>query len=91
MAIAPAIPFYLLLVNGYVFIMMLYDKRQARKGSWRVQEGSLLFLSVLGGGFGGLVASRLARHKTKKVKFLICFMLGILIDVLFLWQWLNIR
>ncbi len=34
---------------------MGYDKRQAKKGKWRVPESNLIFVSLLGGGIGELL------------------------------------
>ncbi|AUB52778.1 MULTISPECIES: DUF1294 domain-containing protein [Enterococcus] len=77
--------FYLFIVNVYLFGLMGYDKRQAKKGAWRVPESNLLFVSLLGGGLGGLFAQRIFRHKTKKKKFTIVFMLGIMIDLVLIY------
>lgn len=49
--------FYLLIVNLYTFGLMGYDKRQAIRHKWRVPEANLLFISGIGGGAGGLLAS----------------------------------
>lgn len=74
--------FYLLLVNLYTFGLMGYDKSQAIHHKWRVPEANLLFISSIGGGAGGLLASRLFHHKTQKKKFFVSFMIGIILGCL---------
>lgn len=71
---------YLILVNGCVFLLMGYDKRQAIKKKWRVPEVNLLFMGIIGGGLGGLIARQVFHHKTRKKKFLLSFLLGIFVD-----------
>ncbi|MGM0124141.1 hypothetical protein IGI37_001515 [Enterococcus sp. AZ194] len=72
--------FYLFIVNLYLFCLMGYDKRKAKKKQWRVPESNLLFVGLIGGGLGGLLAQKAFHHKTRKRKFLICFLLGIVTD-----------
>ncbi|MGX7196142.1 DUF1294 domain-containing protein [Enterococcus olivae] len=72
---------YLIIVNVYVFFLMGYDKRQAIKKKWRVPEANLIFMGLVGGGLGGLIARRVFHHKTRKKKFLIGFLLGVLFDL----------
>ncbi|EFF61716.1 conserved domain protein [Enterococcus faecium PC4.1] len=45
---------------------MGYDKHQARNGGWRVPENNLIFVSLLGGGLGGLISWKVFHHKTRK-------------------------
>lgn len=77
--------FYLVLVNIYLFCLMRYDKRQAKKGKWRVPESNLIFVSLLGGGIGGLIARKVFHHKTRKKKFTIGFMAGVLVDLILIY------
>ncbi|KAF1304690.1 MULTISPECIES: DUF1294 domain-containing protein [Enterococcus] len=72
---------YFILINLYVFFLMGYDKHRARKQQWRIPESNLLFMGVVGGGLGGLLAQHIFHHKTLKRKFTICFIIGILVDV----------
>ena len=39
---------YLLVVNVITFLMMGFDKHEAKKGNWRVSEKTLFTLVVLG-------------------------------------------
>ena len=68
--------FYLLIANLYLFGLMGYDKYQAVKKKWRVPEWNLLFMGLIGGGIGGLIAQRVFHHKTRKRKFYI-FLLSV--------------
>ena len=77
--------FYLVLVNIYLFCLMGYDKRQAKKGKWRVPESNLIFVSLLGGGIGGLIARKVFHHKTRKKKFTIGFMAGVHVDLILIY------
>ena len=65
--------YYLLLINAIGFLLMLIDKRRAVKNRWRIPEKTLLTVALLGGSFGGLLAMKLFRHKTKKPLFAIGF------------------
>ncbi|KAF1303821.1 DUF1294 domain-containing protein [Enterococcus saccharolyticus] len=76
---------YLFLINTYVFLVMWYDKRQAERKKWRIPEARILMCGVLGGGLGGLLARSLFRHKTRKTKFLFCFLLGVVLDIVLLY------
>ncbi len=57
---------YLLLLSLITFICYGIDKRKAKKGKWRIKEGTLLILSLIGGATGGLLAMKKFRHKTTK-------------------------
>ena len=61
--------FYLLIINALGFVIMLADKRRARKKLWRIPESTLLTVALLGGSAGTLVGMRLFHHKTRKPKF----------------------
>ncbi|MFA9558694.1 DUF1294 domain-containing protein [Evansella sp. AB-rgal1] len=60
---------YLVFVNFIGLILMRMDKKRAIKGTWRISERFLLLISLIGGAFGMLVASKVYRHKTKKKLF----------------------
>lgn len=78
------IPLYLVVVNGYLFGLMGYDKQQAKKNGWRVPEWNLLLMGIIGGGAGGLLAQRFFHHKTRKKTFYIVFVLGTILALLFI-------
>lgn len=60
-------------------------KYQAKKGGWRVPENNLIFVSLLGGGIGGLNSRKVFHHKTRKKKFTVGFVLGVLVDLLLIY------
>lgn len=60
---------YLVIINLVGFLAMAIDKRRAKKGEWRIKEGSLFMITLLGGGIGTIAGMYLFRHKTKKLKF----------------------
>ena len=60
---------YLVIINLVGFLAMAIDKKRAKKGEWRIKEGSLFMITLLGGGIGTIAGMYLFRHKTKKLKF----------------------
>lgn len=62
---------YLLCINIIGFLAMGIDKLKAKKGWWRIPEGTLMTLCLLGGGIGTIAGMYTFRHKTKKMKFTI--------------------
>lgn len=62
---------YLLLINAAGLLVMLADKKKARKNLWRIPEATLLTMAALGGSIGILAGMYLFHHKTRKPKFFI--------------------
>ena len=60
---------YLLLINAAAFVLMLVDKRKARKNRWRIPERTLILSAAFGGSIGALLGMYTFRHKTKHLKF----------------------
>ena len=60
-------------LNRFAFLLMLHDKRSAKKGNWRVPEKMLFLSAALFGAFGGTAAMWLFRHKTKHWYFAVFF------------------
>lgn len=60
---------YLLIINAVSFVLMLADKRKAKKNLWRIPEATLLTSAALGGSIGALAGMYAFRHKTKHLKF----------------------
>jgi uncharacterized membrane protein YsdA (DUF1294 family) len=72
---------YLVLVNAIAFAVFLIDKRQARRGGYRLSERALLGLSLLGGSLGAFAAMQVARHKTNKLSFRVPFQATVALQV----------
>ena len=66
---------YLISINVVSFVLCLVDKIKAIKGLYRISEGFLLFISIIGGCFGMVLGMQLFRHKTKKLKFKLVYFL----------------
>ena len=65
----PVLLLYLFLINAAGLLLMLEDKRRARKKLWRIPERMLLGTVVLGGGVGCLLGMYTVRHKTLHLTF----------------------
>lgn len=62
---------YIIAINLFGLFIMFYDKRKAQKGQWRIKEGTIMIVTLLGGGIGTIAGMYIFRHKTKKLKFTI--------------------
>lgn len=71
----------LLLTNGLLFLLMWKDKSAARNGGWRIPEGVLLLLTLLGGTPAMLLARKLFHHKTTKRKFVVRLYIVIAVQI----------
>ena len=60
---------YLIVINLITFLVMLWDKHEAKVGEWRVSEKTLFIFVLMGGGIGGIAGMYAFRHKTKKWYF----------------------
>ena len=60
---------YLIVINILTFLIFGIDKWKARRGKWRIPEGTLIWMSIIGGSIGALMGMYLFRHKTQKRKF----------------------
>ena len=59
----------LALWNIVTFGVYGVDKQRARKNKWRVSEGTLFLLAILGGSIGAYLAMYVFHHKTNKKRF----------------------
>ena len=60
---------YGLTINLVAYAAMVLDKANARNGTRRISEATLLNLAVLGGSVGTVIAQQTMRHKTRKEPF----------------------
>lgn len=63
------IPIYLIIVNAIAFLLMLADKRKAKKKQWRIPEKVLFGSAIIGGSIGAILGMYTFRHKTKHTSF----------------------
>lgn len=54
------------------------DKYFAIKHKWRIKERDLIIISLIGGSLGSILGINIFRHKTKKRKFIIIYLLLII-------------
>lgn len=76
---------YTFFINLYAFFLFRKDKSLSKKNAWRVSEGKLLMVSLLGGGLGSLLGMYKFSHKTKKAKFQIGLPLILILNFIFLY------
>jgi len=75
---------YLIIINAAGFLLMLADKRKAKKKRWRIPEATLLSAAFFGGSFGVLLGMYTVHHKTKHPQFTVGVPLIIALQVVFL-------
>ena len=71
------------LQNLVTFCLYVADKRRAVKGKWRISERTLILFTLAFGGFGALFGMYIARHKTKRLRFRLVLVLGLVVAVVF--------
>ncbi|MFN2747694.1 MULTISPECIES: DUF1294 domain-containing protein [Bacillus] len=60
---------YVILINGYGFLLMKSDKQRAVKNKWRVSERRIWLTAAVFGSLGVWGGMLLFRHKTKHLSF----------------------
>lgn len=76
--LVPAIYVVLSLITIFAYA---FDKSAAMNNRWRTQEQTLHVLSLFGGWPGAWIAQLAFRHKTKKISFIIEFVICMLLNV----------
>ena len=74
--------FLLILVNVFTFFLYALDKAKAKKGARRISEKVLIFFTIAFGGIGALLGMCFLRHKTRKGKFRVAVVVGLLIALM---------
>jgi len=62
---------FLLFINITSFFICMYDKYLSKRRKYRISEKLLILFCLLGGAVGFLLASKIFRHKIKKIKIII--------------------
>ena len=62
---------YIVCINLISIIACCADKVSAIKGTRRVSEGALLWISAFGGAISMYITMRIIRHKTRHNKFMV--------------------
>ncbi|MBK5145495.1 DUF1294 domain-containing protein [Budviciaceae bacterium BWR-B9] len=73
------------------FLFYGKDKSAAKNHTWRIKESTLLWLGVIGGWPGALMAQQLFRHKSSKKSFQWMFWITVAINSAILIWWLRNR
>jgi len=73
---------FFVVINVFTFFLYVIDKRKARKNKRRISERTLIFFTIAFGGVGALLGMCLARHKTRKLKFKVAVVVGLLITLI---------
>lgn len=60
---------YFIGINLFTFLAYGLDKYYSRRNFWRIPEGTLLLLGLIGGSPAGFIAQQLFRHKRRKASF----------------------
>lgn len=72
---------YFLVMNIITFLLMGYDKHEAKVNQWRISEKALFLFCLFGGSIGGICGMYAFRHKTQKWYFKIGFPLILIIQI----------
>lgn len=82
---------FVVVLNGYLFMLMGLDKKKAQQHKWRIPEKRLLLLGLIGGGLGGLLGMYVFKHKTREVTFKSIYSIGtaLLFSIIFYFLILN--
>lgn len=85
-AISGKIPMMVLWIylgaNLITYFVYAFDKVAAKDGAWRTSEGTLHWLSIVGGWPGALIAQQTLRHKSKKQSFRAAFWVTVVVNCL---------
>ena len=73
---------YLLVTNFLLFLLMWYDKHEAKVGQWRISEKALFGFALIGGSVGGILGMYIFHHKTKKWYFKYGFPIILIVQII---------
>ena len=72
---------YLIIINILCLILMIIDKILAIKKKQRISEFHLLTITIFGGSIGTIIGMILARHKIRKLKFILLVPLSLILHI----------
>ena len=72
--------FYVAL-SGITFLTYAFDKSKAQRKVWRISEGTLHILALVGGWPGAALAQQILQHKSSKREFRSVFWLTVIINI----------
>jgi uncharacterized membrane protein YsdA (DUF1294 family) len=75
------VAYWYLVVSVICFITYGVDKSAARADRWRVSEGTLHFMSIIGGWPGAVLAQPIFRHKSSKRQFQTAFWMTVVLNI----------
>jgi uncharacterized membrane protein YsdA (DUF1294 family) len=79
--VAPWVAKAYLAASAVCFLAYALDKSAAVAGRWRTKENTLLFLGLLGGWPGAIVAQQVLHHKSSKASFQLAFWASVVLNV----------
>jgi uncharacterized membrane protein YsdA (DUF1294 family) len=79
-AFPPGMPWLYLALSVLLFVVYAVDKSAAKAGRWRISERNLLFVGLLGGWPGAVIAQQSLRHKTRKRSFQLAFWATVVVN-----------
>ena len=80
---------YLISINLMTLLFYGYDKNQAKNNKSRIPEVVLHLLALIGGSLGALIGQFYFRHKTKKLKFQMIYVMIVIFQIGLIIYWLT--
>lgn len=72
---------YLIIINILSLVLMTLDKILAIKKKQRISEFHLLTITIFGGSIGTIIGMILAKHKIRKLKFILLVPLSLILHI----------
>ena len=72
---------YLIIINILSLVLMILDKILAIKKKQRISEFHLLTITIFGGSVGTIIGMILAKHKIRKLKFILLVPLSLILHI----------
>jgi len=80
---------YIISINLITLLFYGYDKYQAGNNGFRIPETALHLLALTGGSPAAFLGQILFRHKTRKLKFLLVFIMIVIIQIIVIFVWVK--